>query len=165
MIGMRAGWPSTIPILPWANWSQTVLRSVPPGLGWVSPDAASCFMKFKVTMFCGLLIAYLPELLRYPPPLPRNHSRSSAWASSLPSGMPYPTKPLALILAASACSSAHVLGGAEMPAAAKIFLLYDMARMLGRHRMARLTPWYWPSLRNVGIRLLTTLDDSTSDAG
>ena len=57
---MTAGEPSTIPILPWANSDQTVLRSVPPGLGWVSPEAASCFMKFSVATFCGLLMSYLP---------------------------------------------------------------------------------------------------------
>ncbi len=53
-----------MPILPWANWAQTVLRSVPPGLGWVSPEAAICFMKFSVAMFCGLLMSYFPPELR-----------------------------------------------------------------------------------------------------
>ena len=53
-----------MPILPWANWAQTVLRSVPPGLGWVSPEAASCFMKFSVATFCGLLMSYFPPALR-----------------------------------------------------------------------------------------------------
>ena len=37
MIGTTAGEPPTMPTWPWANSAQMSLRSVPPGLGSVSP--------------------------------------------------------------------------------------------------------------------------------
>src|SRR6266704_3477714 len=57
MIGISAGWPPTMPIFPWANSAQTSLRSVVPGLGWVSPDFTSWVRNCRACMFAVLLIA------------------------------------------------------------------------------------------------------------
>ena len=57
---MTAGEPSIMPTLPCAKSAQTSLRSVPPGFGCVSPDEASCFMKFRAVTLAALSIVYLP---------------------------------------------------------------------------------------------------------
>src|SRR5437868_3854973 len=63
------GPPIAMPILPWANWLNTVLRSVASGFGWVRPDLVRFLRNVRVSTLAGWLIAHLPDASTQPPPL------------------------------------------------------------------------------------------------
>ncbi len=62
MIGMRAGEPLIMPILPCANCSHSGVRSTVPGLGSVSPAATRPLRKVKAATLAALLMVYLPAV-------------------------------------------------------------------------------------------------------
>ena len=81
-------------------------------------------MYVNVAMFAAELMRVLAGLVGRPPPLPRNHSSDSAWASSEPSGRPKPMLPVfCWTSSASAFSWSQVVGGVVMPAWVNSFLL------------------------------------------
>ncbi len=63
------GPPIAMPILPCANWLNTVLRSVVSGFGWVSFDLLRPRRKSRVSMLACWLIAHFPDASTQPPPL------------------------------------------------------------------------------------------------
>ena len=62
MIGMSAGEPLIMPILPCANSFHRSVRLTVPGLGSVSPAATRPLRKVKAATLAALLMVYLPAV-------------------------------------------------------------------------------------------------------
>ena len=60
MIGISAGEPLIMPILPWANCSQSGVRFLVPGFGSVSPAATRPLRNVKAATLGVPLIVHLP---------------------------------------------------------------------------------------------------------
>src|SRR6266511_3745402 len=99
LVKVPCGMIAAIATLPCENAFQTPsLRSVLPGLGWVTLSLLErSRRKFSVARFLSLLIDHLSPVFQSPPPF-HIHMENSACASSAPSGRPEPTHPVAFAL-------------------------------------------------------------------